>query len=310
MMMLTGVQFGRCCTPCCGLRALGVQSLQNARHLRSVSIDGFHRPSRVPSVLVSWAGPALVPFPLSRSAPPAQRSSVRRISSASAHSSSAVRTNGRLPTALGPLPIYGQRSMLGPTVEQVRYAGRLLGFKRKGKGDRTRTIQQTGLGKRMEFVWPRRRHRTRVPLYENSRRHIIWDHRMRVWMVMWYRHGIQVFRTFSARRSYKFEQSRMRAIIFYQQLQNAGKLGRPKPDQNRAGVRGVFFDKDERAWVAKWNDCGLKKYAVYRTEEMGFAEAYRAAVRMRVQTIRRNHQFMMQRTRWRTRRRPLGGLQS
>jgi len=171
---------------------------------------------------------------------------------------------------------------------------------------RTRTVQQKGLGKRMEMYWPSQQHRTRVPLYENSRGHVIWDDRLSRWMVMWYRHGMQVFRTFSCRDKSKFEQSRMRAILFYQQLQNYGKLGKPKPDQCRSGVRGVFFDKEERSWVSRWSDCGLKKYAVFSTEEKGFAEAYSAAVKTRVQTVRQNHQFVFQRTRWRGKRQPLG----
>merc|ERR1712151_1197016 len=119
----------------------------------------------------------------------------------------------------------------------------------------------------------------------------------------------QVFRAFSA-SSGRFERARARAIVFYKQLEKAGKLGRPKPDQGRSGVRGVFFDKDERAWVARWNDSGMKKYAVYKTEDMGFAEAYQAAVRTRVQTLRQNHQFVFQRTRWKGKRRPLGQSQT
>jgi len=127
---------------------------------------------------------------------------------------------------------------------------------------------------------------------------------------MWYRHGMQIFKVFSARKRYKFEQSRAQAIIFYQNLKNAGKLGRPKPDQCRSGVRGVFFDKEERAWVARWNDCGLKKYAVYGTQEHGFVDSYKAAVEMRVETIRNNYQFVAQRTRWKGQRRILGTSQT
>lgn len=128
-------------------------------------------------------------------------------------------------------------------------------------------------------------------------------------MVMWYRQGIQVFRTFNAKAG-KFEQGRACAIKFYEHLQRAGKLGRPKPDQSRSGVRGVFFDKEERSWVARWSDMGLKKYAVYSTEDLGFQQAYRKAVQMRVQTIRDKHQFIFQRTRWRGQRRPLGQSQT
>ena len=63
-----------------------------------------------------------------------------------------------------------------------------------------------------------------------------------------------------------------------------GKLGRPKPDQCRSGVRGVFFDKqaphsdapwerdvngpslEEKAWVARFSNCGMKTYAMFSTE--------------------------------------------
>mmetsp|Transcript_81956 Transcript_81956/g.244429 ORF Transcript_81956/g.244429 Transcript_81956/m.244429 type:complete len:320 (+) Transcript_81956:49-1008(+) len=201
-------------------------------------------------------------------------------------------------------------SLLGPRVVQARGAGRTGGFKRKRKAVRPRTVHQKGLGKRMEFFWPRpNAHRTRIPMYENSRQHVIFDHSRRRWMVMWYRNGIQVFRAFKARHGY-FEQGRAKAILFFKQLQHAGKLGRPKPDQCRSGVRGVYFDKEERAWVARWSDCGLKKYAVYGTQEMGFAEAYRAAVHTRIQSVRQNHQFILQRTRWKGQRRPLGTPQT
>eukprot|EP00931_Biecheleriopsis_adriatica_P006870 TRINITY_DN108213_c0_g1_i1.p1 TRINITY_DN108213_c0_g1~~TRINITY_DN108213_c0_g1_i1.p1 ORF type:complete len:295 (+),score=36.97 TRINITY_DN108213_c0_g1_i1:101-886(+) len=201
-------------------------------------------------------------------------------------------------------------TVFGPLSQQVRCAGRKGGYKRKKKAMRTRTVHQRGLGKRMEFFWPQHdAHRTRVPLYENSRRHVIWDHRMKKWMVMWYRHGIQVFRSFSAKGS-KFEQGRARAILFFQQLQNYGKLGRPKPDQCRSGVRGVYFDKEEKAWVARWSNCGMKTHAVFGTQELGFQTAYREAVRTRVQSVRQNHQFMFQRTRWKGQRRPLGTPQT
>ncbi|CAE8590593.1 unnamed protein product [Polarella glacialis] len=201
-------------------------------------------------------------------------------------------------------------AVFGPLAQQVRCAGRKGGYKRKKKAMRPRTVHQRGLGKRMEFYWPKHdAHRTRVPLYENSRRHVIWDHRMRKWMVMWYRHGIQVFRSFPAKGG-KFEQGRARAILFFQQLQNYGKLGRPKPDQCRSGVRGVYFDKEEKAWVARWSNCGMKTYAVYGTQELGFQTAYRDAVKHRIQSVRQNHQFVFQRTRWKGQRRPLGTPQT
>lgn len=198
-------------------------------------------------------------------------------------------------------------SSLGALVVQQRFAGRLGGLRRKGRNQKPRTIQQKGLGKRMEFFYPEKATRKRIPLYENSRRHLIWDHRMHKWMVMWYRNGMQVFKAFSARgRAETFEQARGRAIFFYKQLENTGKLGRPKPDQCRSGVRGVYFDKDERAWVAKWNDGGMRKYMVYKTTELGFQEAYKSAVSTRLQSLQPYHKFVFQRTRWRSRRAPLG----
>jgi len=197
------------------------------------------------------------------------------------------------------------------TMQQSRtFAGRAGGFKRKKKASRPRTIHQKGLGKRMEMFWPQHdSHRLRIPMYENSRRHVIYAHHLKRWMVMWYRNGIQVFRTFPARGA-RFEQGRMCAILFYEKLKEARKLGVPKPDQCRSGVRGVFFDKEERSWVARWSSSGLKKYAVYNTEELGFQDAYRKAIETRVQSIRQQHQFVFQRTRWRGQRRPLGQLQT
>lgn len=197
--------------------------------------------------------------------------------------------------------------VLGSTSTQVRFAGRAGGFKRKKKSDWTESIHQRGLGKRMEFFWPKYANRTRIPLYENSRRHVIYDHRLKRWLVMWYRHGMQVFKGFGATNpSIKFEQGRMRAISFFQQLQSAGKLGRPKPDQCRSGVRGVVFDREELAWVARWNHCGMRMNAVYGTQDMGFEEAYKSAVQSRVHAMRDQHKFMFQRTRWKGKRKALG----
>eukprot|EP00435_Cladocopium_sp_Y103_P057197 s1141_g19.t1 len=147
--------------------------------------------------------------------------------------------------------------VLGPMAQQVRFAGRKLGLKRKRKNSRTR---------------PEALERSQELRYENSRRHVIYDHRMKKWMVMWYRNGMQVFRWFTAKGS-RFESggwvARTRAILFYKQLQLGGKLGTPKPDQCRSGVRGVFFDKQEKSWVARWSNCGMKTYAMFNTEEIG-----------------------------------------
>jgi len=210
------------------------------------------------------------------------------------------------------LPTTSTNRFLVAAGMQVRgFAGRVGGFKRKKKSDWTQTVYQRGLGKRMEFYWPKKTLWTRVPLYENSRRHVIYDHRLKRWLVMWYRHGMQVFKAFGASNpSVKFEQGRMRAITFFQQLQNAGKLGRPKPDQCRSGVRGVVFDREERAWVARWNHCGMRMNAVYGTQELGFEEAYKSAVKSRVNAMRDQHKFMFQRTRFSGNRKKLGTYQT
>ena len=60
------------------------------------------------------------------------------------------------------------------------FAGRAGGRKRKRKSDVVKTnFQKTDFGKRMEFYWPREARRTRVPLIENSRGHLIYDTRFK-----------------------------------------------------------------------------------------------------------------------------------
>ncbi|CAJ1329785.1 unnamed protein product, partial [Effrenium voratum] len=216
------------------------------------------------------------------------------------------------PGLLGLLGRNAPGQVLGPMSQQVRFAGRKLGMKRLRKNARPRTVHQKGLGKRVEMYWPvHDMFRMRIPMYDNSRRHVIYDHHMKRWMVMWYRNGMQVFRWFGARGS-KFEQARTRAILFFEELRRSGKLGRPKPDQCRSGVRGVFFDKQEKAWVARFSNCGMKTYAMFSTEdpELGFRGAYEKAIAVRIQSVRQNHQFVLQRTRYKGQRRPLGTPQT
>lgn len=272
--------------------------------LRRLAPQPLAAASGAPRLLWAVAAPSTAPSrrPLAPTAAPRPAAAGRPLTSLSG-------ARGLTPPPLA-ATASAPAGLLGPRAVQARGAGRTGGFKRKKKAVKGRTVHQKGLGKRMEFHWPRAdSHRTRVPMYENSRRHVIFDHSKRKWMVMWYRGGIQVFRSFKGRHGY-FEQGRAQAILFFKQLQHAGKLGRPKPDQCRSGVRGVYFDKEERSWVARWSDVGLKKYAVYGTQEMGFAEAYKAAVRTRIQAVRQNHQFILQRTRWKGQRRPLGTPQT
>lgn len=82
----------------------------------------------------------------------------------------------------------GTSSQASPfSAVQIRaFAGRAGGKKRKRRSNVVHTPHQTTtLGKRMEFFWPKEFRRTRVPLVENSRQHVIYDTRFRTWMTMW-----------------------------------------------------------------------------------------------------------------------------
>lgn len=173
-----------------------------------------------------------------------------------------------------------------------------LGFKRKRKNQYLKTPFQTGTAKRMELFWTPEQRRMRVPFYQNSRPNFIYDARMRQWLVMWYRHGIQVFKAFKIRRrSERFEKARMEALVLHNQLEKSGKLGRSGPDRALSGVRGVMYDRDENAWVASWMETGTRRYAIHPVTKMGFDEAYKQAVAARVKSLRDNYQFTLQRTR-------------
>ena len=181
------------------------------------------------------------------------------------------------------------------------------GWSRKKRNDKPVTPLQTGLGKRMEFYWPRRAHKTRTPLYENSRQNLIYDHRLNRFSVMWYRHGLQVFKPFAHRgRSERFEKARMEALVLYKQLAISGKLGRPGPDKTMSGVRGVGFDKNENAWTCWWSEAGIRRFKIFPVSTLGFDTAFKMAVQVRTDKIQENHQFVMQRNRWRSGRVPLG----
>ncbi|CAD7972000.1 unnamed protein product [Amoebophrya sp. A120] len=128
-------------------------------------------------------------------------------------------------------------------------------------------------------------------------------------MTMWYKDGMQVFKRHGGNRarSEGFERARMRALLLYKQLKVANKLGKPKPDVTFSGVRGVIWDRVERAWVCRWGESGLQRWHAFPVNaETPFQEAYTQAVRMRLQVLQRNHQFVMQRTRWKNLRDWLG----
>eukprot|EP00922_Rhytidocystis_sp_ex-Travisia-forbesii_P006866 GHVS01010027.1.p1 GENE.GHVS01010027.1~~GHVS01010027.1.p1 ORF type:complete len:209 (+),score=30.16 GHVS01010027.1:86-712(+) len=191
----------------------------------------------------------------------------------------------------------------GLLLEGVRwFAGRTGGHKSK-KIIRNGRPVQTGEGRRMEFFWPKHSHRTRVPLYQNIRKNLVFDNRLKRWMVMWYRHGIQVFRQFSCKKQ-GFELARTKAIVLLRQKQLSGH--RPvtesvaKPEACRSGVRGVYFDQDERLWVAVWNQNGIRRFRAFPALQLGFDVAYRAAVAVRKQKLAENYQFAMQRMRKRS----------
>ena len=199
-----------------------------------------------------------------------------------------------------PLPAFSQ---------QVRWFGLNGGKKivRKKVNDKQMTPLQTGLGKRMEFYWPNRARKTQVPLYQNSRQNLVYDQRFKRWMVMWYRHGIQVFKTFSHHgRAERFEKSRMEALALHNQLELAGKLGRPGADKCMSGVRGVGYDKETKAWSCWWNESGVRRFRMYPVEEFGFDTAYKMAVATRTEKLRETFKFVMQRNRWRSGRHPQG----
>ena len=167
------------------------------------------------------------------------------------------------------------------------------------KNDYAHTPKQTGFGKKIEFFWPKGYRVQRLAVWENSRQHVLYDNSRRRWMTMWYRHGIQRFKTFSTKqRADKFEKSRQKAIILYHQLRMANKLGTPKPDVTNSGVRGVFMDKWEQAWVARWNDCGLNRFSMFKIGQLGFDQAYKAAVATRTRKVKEQHEFKFQRFRW------------
>ncbi|PHJ25562.1 ap2 domain transcription factor ap2ix-6 [Cystoisospora suis] len=205
------------------------------------------------------------------------------------------------------------------------FGGRAGGLKRRKPRRDPGVVIQSGLGRRQEFFWPEKSRRTRVPLYQNSRPNLIYDHRFKRFMCMWYSNGVQVFRPFSCRgrkggrgkeglpdglgigrNSGTWERARAKAIVLLKQLKRQGRLNSlAKPDVARSGVRGVYFDTEEKLWVATWNEHGMRRFKAFPTMEMGFDAAYQAAVAVRRQKLQENYIFCMQRTRKKSGRPPL-----
>mmetsp|Transcript_19094 Transcript_19094/g.38571 ORF Transcript_19094/g.38571 Transcript_19094/m.38571 type:complete len:239 (-) Transcript_19094:78-794(-) len=168
--------------------------------------------------------------------------------------------------------------------------------KRLGEKKIPRFIQ-LGMGRRLEFFWTKRQVRTRVPMYQNVRPNLAYDHHLKRWLVFWYnRPGYQIFRRFSfgKRRGTNFENARQKALMFYRQIREMGFLRQhQKPETGRSGVRGVIFDPKERLWVAYWQEHGIRRFRAFSVLELGFDVAYKAAVAVRRQKLAETHVFKM-----------------
>lgn len=215
-----------------------------------------------------------------------------------------------------------------------RFGGRAGGLKRhKRKRDAGR-LQQIGKGRRLEFFWSRKQHLLRLPLLQTSRASLVYDMRMRRFLCCWVSHKQQVYRAFSSRsraagrdrgrsiaaagsaigllQAGGFEAARAKALLLLRQLQQQRKLQQDfssssssKPEINRSGVSGVFFDADERMWVAVWQEAGIRRFRSFSVAALGFAAAYNAAVQTRKDKLKLNYRFCMPKYRKRSGRQPL-----
>lgn len=186
----------------------------------------------------------------------------------------------------------------------------------------------------MEFYWPRAQRLLRVPMQQNSRPSLVYDLRFKRFLCKWTANGMHVFRPFSCRsrcsgrdggrgvqaagaafghaRAGGLEAARAKALLLLRQLRRQGKLTEcldssqaTKPEVNRSGVRGVYFEPEERLWVAVWKDAGIRRFRAFSVVEMGFEAAYKAAVAVRRQQLAMNYEFCLQRHRRRSGRQPL-----
>ncbi|KAL8440263.1 hypothetical protein Efla_004959 [Eimeria flavescens] len=210
--------------------------------------------------------------------------------------------------------------------EKRAFGGRAGGLKRRKRRRDPGVLQQSGRGRRLEFFWPRGQRLLRIPLQQNSRPSLIYDLRFRRFLCRWTSNGQHVFRPFNCRsrpsgrdggrgvgvagaafghvRDGGFEGARAKALVLLRQLQRQGKLDaslestqRTKPEINRSGVRGVYFEPEERLWVAVWKEAGLRRFRAFSAVDMGFQAAYQAAVAVRRQQLAANYEFCMQRHR-------------
>ncbi|OEH78710.1 AP2 domain transcription factor ap2ix-6 [Cyclospora cayetanensis] len=187
------------------------------------------------------------------------------------------------------------------------FGGRAGGLKRRKRKADPGVLQQSGRGHRMEFFWPRKQRLLRVPLQQNSRPSLIYDLRFRRFLCCWTSNGQHVFRPFNCRSRGSgrdggrgvlqagaafghscaggFEGARAKSLVLLRQLQRQGKLTAElasskacKPEINRSGVRGVYFEPEERLWVAVWKEAGVRRFRAFSAVDLGFDTAYQAAV--------------------------------
>ncbi|CDJ41407.1 hypothetical protein, conserved [Eimeria tenella] len=108
------------------------------------------------------------------------------------------------------------------------------------------------------------------------------------------------------------EGARAKALALLQQLQRQGKLQQnfsssssSKPEVCRSGVSGVYYEPEEKLWVAAWQQAGLRCFRAFSVLQLGFAAAFRAAAATRQQQLALNYQFVIKRHRRRAGRQPL-----
>ncbi|KAL8452542.1 hypothetical protein Emag_002331 [Eimeria magna] len=224
--------------------------------------------------------------------------------------------------------------LVGGGPQRRAFGGRAGGLKRRKRKRDPGVLQQSGKGRRLEFYWPRKQRLLRVPLQQNSRPSLIYDLRLRRFLCRWTSNGQYLFRPFNSRsrasgrdggrgvaaagaafghmRAGGPEAARAKALVLLRQLQRQGKLTaeldssrQTKPEINRSGVRGVYFEPEERLWVAVWKEAGIRRFRSFSAIDLGFREAYQAAVAVRRQQLALNHEFCMQRHRKRSGRQPL-----
>ncbi|KAL8450325.1 hypothetical protein Emed_002583 [Eimeria media] len=224
--------------------------------------------------------------------------------------------------------------LYGGAPQQRAFGGRAGGLKRRKRKRDPGVLQQSGKGRRLEFFWPRKHRLLRVPLQQNSRPSLIYDLRLKRFLCRWTSNGQHLFRPFNSRsrasgrdggrgvaaagaafghlRAGGPEAARAKALVLLRQLQRQGKLTaeldssrQTKPEINRSGVRGVYFEPEERLWVAVWKEAGVRRFRSFSAIDLGFQAAYQAAVAVRRQQLALNYEFCMQRHRKRSGRQPL-----